>query len=96
MPIRLNGAIPHDLVNRMWEVYSDFTYRQNGCPVGSTDKLHWLAGISTAIAAVTGAMDLGIPEGTPSIDVINQIMFEELPRYKDEIDRLVAQSKENG
>jgi hypothetical protein len=90
------GSIPPDLVDRMWQVYSEFTYIQNGCPVGSTDKLHWLAGISTAFAAITGAMDLGIPEGTPSIEVMAQIINKELPAYKDEIDRLVNNARENG
>lgn len=88
--------IPPDLINRAWEVYSDFTYRQNGCPVGKTDKLHWVSGFSTALAVITGAMDLGIRAGTPSADVIGHLIRKELPEFRDQLDLLVARAKAEG
>lgn len=90
------SRIPPDIINRAWEVYSDFTYRHNGCPVGKTDKLHWISGFSTALAVITGGMDVGIPEGTPSVDVIRQLIFKELEEFKGQLDAMVARAKEEG
>lgn len=90
------GQIPPDLINRAWEVYADFTYRQNGCPVGTTDKLHWISGFSTALAIITGGMDVGIPEGTPSVDVISQLIHKELPEFSDQLNAMVAIAKAEG
>jgi hypothetical protein len=90
------GEIPHDIINRAWEVYADFTYRQNGCPIGVTDKLHWISGFSTALAVITGGMDVGIPQGTPSVDVIRQLIYKELPEFKGQLDAAVVIAKEKG
>lgn len=90
------GQIPPHLIERAWEVYSDFTYTMNGCPIGKTDKLHWISGFSTALAVITGGMDLGIPEGTPSTDVMKQLIFKELPEFKDQLDVMVARAKAEG
>lgn len=90
------GEIPPHLIERAWEVYSEFTYKTNGCPVGRNDKLHWISGFSTALAVITGGMDLGIPEGTPSVEVMRQLIFKELPEFKDQLDAMLAYSKEHG
>jgi hypothetical protein len=90
------GHIPPHIIERAWEVYSDFTYRTNGCPVGKTDKLHWISGFSTALAVITGGMDVGIPAGTPSVDVIRQLIYKELPEFKDQLDVMMARVKEEG
>lgn len=90
------NSIPPDIINRAWEVYSDFTYRQNGCPIGKTDKLHWVSGFSTALAVIVGGMDVGIKEGTPSVEVMRHLIYKELPEFKDQLDLLVAKAKAEG
>lgn len=90
------GQIPPHIIERAWEVYADFTYKMNGCPIGKTDKLHWVSGFSTAIAVITGGMDVGIPEGTPSVEVIERLIYTELPEFKDQLDAIVARAKAEG
>lgn len=90
------GQIPPHLIERAWEAYSEFTYKRNACPQGTTDKLHWISGFSTALAIITGGMDVGIAEGTASADVIRQLIYTELPEFKDQLDAMVAKAKLEG
>lgn len=89
-------TMPKHFIHRAWEQYADFTYRQNGCPIGPTDKLHWLCGFSTALSVITGARDVGVPEGTTSHDLIQHLVFGELADFRDELELMINNAKERG
>lgn len=86
-------ALPNHMIEQAWEVYSDFTHKQNGAPQGETDKLHFLGGFAACIGVLVGTLDVGIEGGTPTQDVMSKLVNEEIPRYQSEIIALTEAAK---
>ena len=87
--MRKSQAIPPHLIEQSWEIYLDFMRRAN--PQAGLDpnqKLYYLGGFAAAIGVLVGTLDVGIPAGTATRDVISQIVNDEVPRYQAEIEHL--------
>ena len=84
------SQMPKHLIEQAWEQYR-FHMLSTGAPEPS--KMHFLGGVAAALGVIVGTIDCGIPEGTPSRDVIAQLINDELPRYQREINDLVEIEK---
>lgn len=83
-------AIPPHLIERAWEVYLAHM-TDTGAP--PPDKLYWLGGFAAAIGVLIGSLEIGIPGGTPTNEVVNQIVNVELPKYQAELAHLEEQAR---
>jgi hypothetical protein len=77
-------AIPRHLIERCWDVYSTFMVDTGSPP---PDKLYWLGGFSACMGLLVGTIQVGIPEGTQTRDVMVQLI-EELEQYRAELKTL--------
>lgn len=81
-------SLPNHLIERGWEQY-EFHTSGNGV---EPDKLQFLSGVATAIGILAGSLDVGIPEGTHTIEVMAK-MIEELSQYRSEIANLENEAR---
>jgi len=87
--MKKSQAIPPHLIEQSWEIYLDFMRRAN--PQAGLDpnqKLYYLGGFAAAIGVLVGTLDVAIPAGTATLDVISQIVNDEIPKYQAEIEHL--------
>jgi len=87
--MKKSQAIPPHLIEQSWEIYLDFMRRAN--PQAGLDpnqKLYYLGGFAAAIGVLVGTLDVSIPAGTATRDVISQIVNDEIPKYQAEIEHL--------
>jgi hypothetical protein len=75
--------IPSHLIEKSWEVYRSHS-EGNGV---EPDKLHYLCGFAAAIGVLIGSLDLGIPPGTLTHDVMAKLLHE-ISQYHAEIGNL--------
>ncbi len=72
--------IPAHLIKKSWEMYR-FHSEGNGV---EPDELQFVSGFAACMGVLTGSMDIGIPEGTLTIEVMAQLM-DEVDKYRSEI-----------
>ena len=78
------AEIPRHLIERAWDVYMTFM-TDTGAP--PPNKLYWLGGFNAAVGLLVGTIQIGIPEGTPTRDVMIQLI-EEIGTYSEQIEIL--------
>lgn len=81
--------IPPHLIERVWDIYQTHTVGNGVEP----DKLQFISGVGGVMGLLLGTVDVGIPEGTLTRDVMAQLM-EELGQYRAEIAHLEEQARQ--
>lgn len=81
--------IPPHLIKKAWELYR-FHSEGNGV---EPDELQFVSGFSACMGVLVGTLDIGIPEGTLTIDVMTQLMAE-VDKYRAEIAVLEEQARQ--
>lgn len=81
-------AIPPHLIERAYDLYQTHSAGNGVEP----DKLQFLCGVGALFGLLTGSIDVGIPEGTLSFDVLAQVSHE-LDKYRAEIAALEDEAR---
>ena len=81
-------SIPNHLIERSYDIYASHTAGNDVEP----DKLQYLSGFAAAIGVLTGSLQVGIPEGTPSVEVMAALL-KELDKYRSEIRALEDEAR---
>lgn len=82
-------AIPRHLLKTAYLMYQDHM-KKSGIDV---DELMFISGAAAVVGIVVGTLDMGIREGTPTRDVISQLI-EETDQYRAELLHLENQARE--
>lgn len=81
--------IPAHLIKKAFEMYR-FHTEGNGI---EPDELQFVSGAAAMVGLLVGTLDVGIPEGTQSFDVLAQLV-REVDKYRAEIAALEEQAKQ--